>query len=218
MRASTSATEPPGLLEDAQLGDVAPEEERHCPIGHDTQLPGEQRQLVEVIGPRHPPAEEALEREAEYRRDALVPTERRDLAQCSVAIGPQLAADVLRQASCLAQCMLARRRVDLARGGCVRHRRAVAERPDVFRALDAQELVDLNSPPLVERQAELRKKGMRLHTGRPDDGAREQVGAVRQADGMRLDLLEARIHANVDSTAGKERSGVVAQPAWNLGE
>src|ERR671910_509953 len=111
MRASSSATETPGLLEDTQFGDVAPEEERHRPVGHDTQLPGKQRQLVEVIGPRHPPAEEALEREAEHRRDALVATKSRDLAQTPVAIGLWFAGEVLRQASCLAQCMLARGRV-----------------------------------------------------------------------------------------------------------
>src|SRR5918995_7035902 len=218
MRASSSATETPGLLEDTQFGDVAPEEERHRPVGHDTQLPGKQRQLVEVIGPRHPPAEEALEREAEHRRDALVATKSRDLAQTPVAIGLWFAGEVLRQASCLAQCMLARGRVDPARGGGVRHRRAVAERPDVVGAVDVQQLADSNSPSLVERQAELGEERMRFHSGRPDDGAREQMCAVRQADGMRFDLLEGRVHANVDSAAGEKRGSVVAQPTRDLGE
>src|SRR5438067_12881155 len=69
------------MTEHAQLGDVALEEKRDRPVGDDPQLSREQRWLVEVIRPRDPPAEEAAELETHHLGDALVPAERRDLAE-----------------------------------------------------------------------------------------------------------------------------------------
>ena len=79
--------EPARVAEHAELGDVATEEELNRPVGDDAELPGDQRQLVEVVRPRDPPAEEAAERQAHHLRDPLVAAERRDLAEHPVAVG-----------------------------------------------------------------------------------------------------------------------------------
>src|SRR5919202_6801482 len=42
----------------AELDDVAAEEQRDGPVGHDAELPREERELVQVIGARDEPAEE----------------------------------------------------------------------------------------------------------------------------------------------------------------
>src|SRR5437868_7153295 len=60
-RSNSLIAEPLRMAEHAQLGDVALEEERDRPVRDDAQLPGAQRQLVEVVRPRDPPAEEAAE-------------------------------------------------------------------------------------------------------------------------------------------------------------
>ncbi len=52
--------QPPRVAEQAQLGNVPPEEERHGPVDENAQLPREERKLVEVIRPRdEPPPEPA---------------------------------------------------------------------------------------------------------------------------------------------------------------
>src|SRR5437763_10690631 len=94
------------VSERAELGDVAAEEERRRPVGHDAQLPGQQRQLVEVVRPRDEPAGEAAQVEAEHVRDPLVAAERGDLAEHAVAIRLQLAAEVLREPAGLAESVL----------------------------------------------------------------------------------------------------------------
>src|SRR5947208_6520412 len=80
------------VSERAELGDVAAEEERGRPVGDDAQLPGQERQLVEVVGPRHPPAGEARQLEAEHVRDAAVAAECCDLAEHPVPVRPPLVA------------------------------------------------------------------------------------------------------------------------------
>src|SRR5947208_9458251 len=72
-RSNSLIAEPLGMAEHAQLGDVALEEQRHCPVRDDAQLPREQRQLVEVVRPRDPPAEKAAELESHKLGDSLVP-------------------------------------------------------------------------------------------------------------------------------------------------
>ena len=89
MRSSSAIAEPPRVTEHAQLGDVAAEEERDRPVGDDAELSGEKRQLVEVVRPRHDPAEEAAQRDAEDERDPFVAAERRDLPERAVAVGPR---------------------------------------------------------------------------------------------------------------------------------
>src|SRR5262249_61904193 len=71
-RENSLIAEPARVTEHPELRDVAAEEQRHRPVGDDAQLPGDQRQLVEVVRPRGPPAAEAAEVEAEHLRDALV--------------------------------------------------------------------------------------------------------------------------------------------------
>jgi hypothetical protein len=60
------------MAEPAQLGDVAAEEECDRPVDDDAELPREERKLVEVVRPRHEPAEESAWVHAEDGRDPLV--------------------------------------------------------------------------------------------------------------------------------------------------
>src|SRR6185295_19741164 len=86
-RSRSVIAEPPWVTEHAQLGDVPPEEQRHRPVGDDAELPRDERQLVEVVGARHEPAEEAAEREPEDERDSLVTAECGHLSERLVGVG-----------------------------------------------------------------------------------------------------------------------------------
>ncbi len=77
-RSSSVIAEPRRMAEHPELGDVAAEEERHGPVGYDAELSRDQRQLVQVVRPRHEPADEASQRER--RRRARFP--------CSVRASP----------------------------------------------------------------------------------------------------------------------------------
>src|SRR5207237_6130891 len=85
-RSNSLIAEPLRMTEHAELGDVSLEEERHGPVRDDAQLPGEQRQLVRVVRPGDPPAEEAAELEPHHLGDALMPADRRSLPQHPVAV------------------------------------------------------------------------------------------------------------------------------------
>src|SRR2546421_12596253 len=98
------------VAEHPELGDVAAEEERGRPVGDDAQLPGQERELVQVVRAGDEPARKAAQAHAEHVRDPLVPPERRDLAEHPVAVGARLAVEVLRQAAGLAERVLAGRR------------------------------------------------------------------------------------------------------------
>src|ERR1700742_2950405 len=100
-RASSSRIEAIRMAEHRELGDVAAEEERGRPVGHDAQLPGEERQLVEVVRPRDEPADEPGEAQADHVGDALVAAERRDLSEHAVAVRLPLADEVLGEPPCL---------------------------------------------------------------------------------------------------------------------
>ena len=102
------------------------------PVGDDAELPREQRQLVQVVRPRHPPAEEPAQGQAHHLGDALVPAERGHLAHHPVAVRLRVAPEVLREPPRLAERVLARRRVGQL-AARVRDARAVAERPHVLR-------------------------------------------------------------------------------------
>src|SRR5436190_24378933 len=118
--------ETPRMAEHPELGDVAAEEEGDGPVGHDAQFSGEERQLVEVVRAGHEPAEEAGQAQIEHGGNALVAAERRDLSERAVAVRLRLSGPVLREAAGLAERVLRRRRVGLARCGGVRHAGAVA--------------------------------------------------------------------------------------------
>src|SRR4051794_34380035 len=148
MRSSSFTSELARPSERAELHDVAAEEERHRPIDDDAQLPGDERQLVEVVGARDEPPGEAAQRDPEHVRDALVAAERRHLPEHAVAVRAHVACEVLREAAGLAQRVLARRRVRRPRRREVRDARAVAERPDVLAPLDPERLVDQHAPAL----------------------------------------------------------------------
>src|SRR5690242_15314994 len=75
------------MAEGAELCDVAPEEQRDGPVDDDPQLPGEERQLVQMVRPREEPAEEAAQAQPEHVGDPLVASERRRLAEHAVAVG-----------------------------------------------------------------------------------------------------------------------------------
>src|SRR5207244_5338766 len=106
------------VAEHPELGDVAAEEERGRPVGDHAQLPREERELVQVVGPGDEPAREAAQADPQDVRDPLVAAERRHLAEHPVAVRARLALEVLRQAAGLAERVLAGRRVELA--GCRR--------------------------------------------------------------------------------------------------
>src|SRR3954453_19407158 len=128
------------MAEATELGDVARERERDGPVGDDAQLPREERQLVEAVRPRQEPADEAARAESRADEDALVAAERPRLPEHPVAVGLEVAREVLREAARLAEGVLGGRRVRRVRGG-VRHAGPVAERPRVLDADDAQVLV-----------------------------------------------------------------------------
>src|SRR5581483_8686246 len=145
--ASAVGVEALRMAEHSELGEVSAEEEGDGPVDDDTGSPLRQRELVQVVRPRHEPADEAAQTEAEDVRDSLVAAERRDLAEHPVPVRLEVAADVLRQPARLAQRVLARRRVWRV-ALRVRHARAVAQRPDTVDAAHAQELVDLDASAL----------------------------------------------------------------------
>src|SRR5438874_856032 len=94
------------VAEHPEFRDVAAEEERHGPVGDDAQLPGQERQLVQVVGAGDEPAGEAAEPDAEHVGDAAVASERRHLAEHAVAVGLRAPAQVLREPPRLAERML----------------------------------------------------------------------------------------------------------------
>ena len=115
------------MAEAGELGDVAPEEERGRPVDDDADLPGEERQLEEVIATGDEPAGKTTDTYSEHVRNPLVAPERRHLPEHPVRIRTRLAGEVVRERSCLAECVLARRRIEPAGRRLVRHRRTVAE-------------------------------------------------------------------------------------------
>ena len=92
LKALGGLAQPPRVAEHAELGDVAAEEERRRPVDDDAELPRQERQLVQVVRPRHEPAGEAAQPHPEHVGDALVAAERRDLAEHPVAVRLRLAA------------------------------------------------------------------------------------------------------------------------------
>ena len=176
------------MAEHRELGDVAAEEERDRPVGDDAELPGEERQLVEVVRPRDEPADEAAKAEAEDVRDPLVAPEGRHLAEHAVAVRLRARPEVLREPPGLAQRVLAGRRVGLAGRRGVRHARAVAERPDVLppstRSVGSTGRGRVSSSGRPKRADERR----RPHAGGPDErvvsirSPSESVAASASAD------------------------------------
>src|SRR4051812_47756520 len=138
------------MAELAELGDVAAEEERDRPVDDYSELSLDERELVQVVRARHPPAEEAVEVQAEHLRDALVPAEGRDLAEHAVAVRLGRPGQVLREPPRLAEGVLA--------GGWVwpvaarvRDERAIAERPHVLVPAHTEQLIYFHPALLVQR-------------------------------------------------------------------
>src|ERR687886_1781164 len=94
-RASSLIAEARGMSEHPELCDVAAEEERDGPVDDDAELPRQERQLVQVIRPRHEPAEEPAQPQAEDVGDPLVPPQRRYLPEHAVTVGLRRAAEGL---------------------------------------------------------------------------------------------------------------------------
>ena len=114
--------------------------------------------------------------------------------------------------------MLAGRRIGDARRLRVEHGGAVAERPDVLLAFDAEGLVHPDATALVERKPELREQGARLHSCRPDQRSRRDARAVRE-DGLAAVVgLERRPDVDLHTAALEMASGVLAEPARDLRE
>src|SRR3954447_21364559 len=149
-RGSSSSAELLGMAELAELGDVAAEEERDRPVDDYSELSLDERELVQVVRPRHPPAEEAVQVEAEHLRDALVPAEGRDLAEHAVAVRLRGPGQVLREPARLTEGVLAGRWIGPV-AARVRDERAVAERPRVLVPAHAKQLVHLDPALVVQR-------------------------------------------------------------------
>ena len=115
----------------------------------------------------HEPAEEAREAQAQHVGDALVAAERRDLAEGAVAVRLRLAAQVLGQSASLAQGVLRRGRIGLARCGEVRDSCAIAERG--WRVSRVTVMAQVREP---EKQADL---------SRVEEVAEEELRPARAA-------------------------------------
>src|SRR5262245_44113311 len=131
-RSRSLIAEPPRMPQHSELCDVAAEEERHGPVGHDSELPREERELVQVVRPRHEPADEPAQRQAEDEGDALVAPEGRYLAERSEPVRLRVPAQVLRETPRLAERVLRGGRVRVVGRLLVRNPGAVAERPQVL--------------------------------------------------------------------------------------
>src|SRR5207245_9932051 len=116
----------------------------------------------------------------------------------------------------LAEGVLGGGRVGLGRV-TVRHARAVPQRPHVLVLADPQELVDLDAPTLVERNAELAQQWVRPHTGRPDERSRRDARSVAAHGIVRRDRLECRADVNLDAAPFELPRGVLADAGWELG-
>ena len=178
---------------------------------------GGERELVQVVGARHPPAEEAVEAQAEHLGDPLVPAERRDLAEHLVAVRLWRAGQVLRQAPGLAERVLARGRVGPV-ALRVGDERAVAERPDMLVPAHAKHLVDLDAALLVERQRPLAQEGVRRDPGRPDERARRDPRSVAEDGVVGGDRLERRLDVDLHPALAELGRGVVAERRRDLGQ
>src|ERR1700756_1156388 len=99
----TSLAELVGMAELAELRDVTAEEEGHRPVDDDPELPLRQRELVQVVGACHPPAEEAVQVEAQHLRDPLVPAQCGDLAEHAIAIRLGRSGEIAREPASLAE-------------------------------------------------------------------------------------------------------------------
>ena len=100
----------------------------------------------------------------------------------------------------------------------VGHRGAIAERPDVLVALDAEGLVDPDTPTVVERQPEVVQQRRGLHTGRPDQGAGGHDGPVGEDGGFAVVGRQRLADVDLDSAALEPARGVRPQAPWDLGQ
>ena len=183
------------------------------------QLPREERQLVEVVRPRDEPAEEAGEAEAEHVGDALVAAERGHLAEHAVAVRLRLAGEVLGEAAGLAERVLRGRRVDLAGRGEVRDGGAVAERPDVLVALDAQRA----RPPSPGRARPAAARscasiGFALTPAVQTSVCVRKRSPFESCAACGVDRLERRVDADLDPALGQLLGRVLAEPRRDLGQ
>ncbi len=133
--------------------------------------------------------------------------------------GCRLACQVLRESACLTQRVLAGRRIDGARRLAVLHGGAVAERPDVLRALDAEVLVDDDATALVEREVELGRgagsRGRRSSTRAcVPERARRSQGPPRSPS---YDV-ECRSDVDLDPASVEPARRVLAEAARDLRE
>ena len=144
--------------------------------------------------------------------------ERRDLAEHPVAVRLRRAGQVLREPPRLAERVLARRWIDDAWCLRVGHRGAIAERPHVVGALDAERLVHDDATALVERNVELGEKRARAHAGRPDERSRRDAHTVREHCLAAVVGLERRADVDLDAATLQPPRGVLPETARDLGE
>ena len=84
--------------------------------------------------------------------------------------------------------------------------------------LDPQHLVHLHPAALVERQAEVRQRRVRLHARCPDEGVRQDALAVREVGRAGLQRLERGTHLDLDPALGELARGVLAEAGRDLRE
>src|SRR5688500_5534217 len=117
-----------------QLCDVPPKEECNGPVDDHTELPRQEGELIQVVGPGYEPTWETAQAKADDVSDSLVATEGGDLAEHAVAVRLASSAEVLRKAAGLPESVLASGRIRMLGRGFIRHAGAVAEPPDVSAA------------------------------------------------------------------------------------
>src|SRR3954451_964121 len=205
------------VAEPTKLSQVAAEEEGHGPVDDDAGPALRQRELVQVVAPGHEPPGKATKADPEDVGDPLVAAERRDLAQHAVAVRLEVGLQVLREPPRLSKRVLAGRGIGRVRLR-VGNAGAVAERPDVLRVADPEELVDLDAVPVVERESQVVQDRVRANARGPDERARRDAGPVAEDSLAVAHGLQDRPDVDLHAALGELARRVLAETARDLRE
>ena len=206
---------PSGWPSVAELGDVAPEEERRRPVGDDAELARDERQLVRGGSVRvtNQPGK-PRSAQAQHVGDPLVAAERRDLAEHPVAVGLRVAARGSSRAA--------------APGGARAGRWAGRARPAARFGTRAQSpSAQTSSVPSTRSVASTRtrprsssgspssrEERVRLHARRPDERRGRDPLAVGRASPPRASSeVERRRDVDLDPALRELPGGVLAEAA-----
>ena len=186
--------EPFGMTEAPELDDVTAEQRGVRRVGPTTRSFREkQRELVEVVRPRHPPAEEAAQGAGPITSAMpLYLAERGHLADHPELDGRGSPWRFFASAAPAG----ARAGTSAESGSRLRAsgtRAQSAERPHVLVAAHAQQLVHLDASALVQPVAQLADERMRPHAGCPDERPRRDACPVAENGLVRVQRRERRV-------------------------